>query len=87
MQIKDERYHGKQTECEVVFTFQLEEMETTVNRNNKEVMFYSSLKKDITRILKVCDHDKVQVLSVSAEGKITSLKVILEQNQLSFRNK
>ena len=86
MMIKDDRYTGTQTEADNM-SYKNEEQESTFTYcyNDDEIMVYSSIQKDITKLLKICNHNKVDVLSVNDNGKITAIKCYIGRKQLSLR--
>lgn len=87
MKISDTRWKGQQTEASQI-TINKEEMETTINKIKDEetIEVYSSIPSDITKILKITEHENISVLSISKTGKITSLRATLNEKQLLLRN-
>lgn len=86
MKISDTRWKGQQTDARQI-TINKEEMETTINKIKDEetIEVYSSIPSDITKILKITEHENISVLSISKTGKITSLRATLNEKQLLLR--
>ena len=86
MMIQDTRYTGIQTESENM-SYKYEEQESTFSYcyNDDMITVYSSIQKDITKLLKLCNHNKVDVISVNDNGKITAIKCYITRKQLSLR--
>lgn len=88
MVIKDKRWNGKELDISHVYNFPSAEQETTIAyyRTDSTITVYSSNTTDITKILKITDHDNVKVLSVSDSGVITAIQTELDTRQVHFRN-
>lgn len=69
--------------------FPTKEQETTIDwyRGDKKVLLYTSDSTMITKISKLVDEKDIQVLTTDKNGRITSMKTMLDFKQLSFRNK
>ena len=85
MIIQDERYKGTQIEAEQMsYSYEEQESTFTYNYNDEVITVYSSISKDITKLLKVCDHEKVEVITVNINGRITAIKCYITRKQLSI---
>lgn len=66
------------------FRISFDEQETTLSyMYNGDVVVYSSILKDIGKIMKITDD--ITPLSVNSKGNINSIKAVMKRNNISFR--
>lgn len=73
----------------LIMEFPTKEQETTINwyRGDKKILLYTSDSTMITKLKKLVDEKDIQILTTDKNGRITSMKAMLDFKQLSFRNK
>lgn len=66
------------------FRIGFDEQETSIAyMYNGDVIVYSSILKDIGKIMKITDD--ITPLSVNSQGNINSIKAVMKRNNISFR--
>ena len=85
-QINDDRFPNLTGEYEV-FTFSGEEKETTLKYSyiDKIWYFYSNVPSHITKLIRL-KGSEYKILTVNANGGVTSISGTLNSKQVSFRN-
>ena len=83
VKLNDKRY--KCNKLVDIRTFEKNEKETTIIKTNDNILIYSSIGTDITKLLKIADN--VEILTATENGTITSIKCTLSKEQVQFRNK
>ena len=85
MKIVDDKWTGEELDLPVM-KFSYEEMETTICKSYQdEVIVYSSIRKDISKILSITEPSNIQPLTVNSNGTINSIKAKLTKKNISFR--
>lgn len=78
-------YNNKEYDLPVM-TFALDEMETSVvYQMNGEVLVYTSIRKDINKIMSITDDSNIEPLTVNRFGNINSIKAKLSNKNIGFR--
>ena len=76
-------YNGKEYNLPE-FRISFDEQETSLHyMYNGDVVVYSSILKDIGKIMKITDD--ITPLSVNSQGNINSIKAVMKRNNISFR--
>ena len=85
-QINDDRFANLTGEYEV-FTFSGEEKETTLNYSYADKLwyFYTNVPSHITKLIRL-KGSEYKILTVNANGGVTSISGTLSGKQVSFRN-
>ena len=85
-QINDDRFSNLTGEYEV-FTFLTEEKETTLNYSYADKLwyFYTNVPSHITKLIRL-KGSEYKILTVNANGGVTSISGTLSSKQVSFRN-
>ena len=89
MLIKDSRWKAEPLDIQDVMSFGSDEQELTIAgyRGEDTLDIYCSDNKYITKIMRRVDPKDIEVLTVSKNGLITSIRTKITKPQLSFRNK
>lgn len=64
------------------------EQETTIAymANDEMISIYTSVKRDISKVMKIAKEENIEVLSVNEKGEVTSLKALLHPKNINIRN-
>ena len=84
--LNDDRFPNLTGEYEV-FTFSAEEKESTLNYSYADKLwyFYTNVPSHITKLIRL-KGSEYKILTVNANGYVTSISGTLNSKQVSFRN-